>query len=167
LTAAPARRPAGSSSGFTLLELLVVVVLSAALVALLGLVYRQVQQAGEALTSVESDWQVQMFLRRQLVARDERFDALALTTGESTRLRLVTRYSAAYAMAGPPVLAHYEFEPNQERLVYRETPLPPWWLEGQTPAEFRALALAEASRAQQPRTMLEGVAALRFEYGDV
>lgn len=167
---ARARResPAGErrEGGFTLLELLLVVVVSAAVIALLALMYRQVQRTGQALAAVESDWQLQVFLRRQLLARDERFDPLELTGGDASSLRLVTRYSATHAMAGPPVLAHYQFLPNEEQLVYRETPLPPWWLEGQTPAEFRTLAFAEETLGQAPRVLLEGVSALSFDYGD-
>ena len=152
--------------GFTLLELLVVVAVSAVLIALLGLVYRQVQRTGQGLGAVESDWQVQVFMRRQLAARDERFDNLDLTSGDPTSLQLVSRYSAAHAMAGPPVLAQYLFRPNEGSLVYRETPLPPWWLEGQTGEEFRSTALADATLVAQEQNLLEGVAALTFGYGD-
>lgn len=152
--------------GFTLLELLVVVAVSTALIVLLGLVYRQVQRTGEGLGAVESDWQVQVFMRRQVAARDDRFDPIDLTRGDGTSLQLISRYSAVHAMAGPPVLAQYLFRPNEESLLYRETPLPPWWLEGQTAEEFRTTALADATLGAQEHSLLGGVVALRFEYGD-
>jgi prepilin-type N-terminal cleavage/methylation domain-containing protein len=159
-------RTRSKARGFTLLELLVVVAVSAALIALLGLVYRQVQRTGQGLGAAESDWQVQVFLRRQIAARDERFDPLALNEGDTTSLRLVSRYSAAHAMAGPPVLAHYLFLPNQERLVYRETPLPPWWTDGQSAVAFRSATLADATLTSNEQVLLAGVTALRFAYGD-
>ena len=147
-------RTGSKARGFTLLELLVVVAVSAALIALLGLVYRQVQRTGQGLGAAESDWQVQVFLRRQIAARDERFDPLALNEGDTTSLRLVSRYSAAHAMAGPPVLAHYLFLPNQERLVYRETPLPPWWTDGQSAVAFRSATLANATLTSNEQVLL-------------
>jgi len=143
-----------------------VVAVSAALIALLGLVYRQVQLTGQGLGAVESDWQVQVFMRRQIAARDERFDLLRLNEGDATGLRLVSRYSAVHAMDGPPVLAQYIFRPNEERLVYRESPLPPWWLDGQTAEEYRSTALADATLNTVEQELLAGVTDLRFAYGD-
>jgi prepilin-type N-terminal cleavage/methylation domain-containing protein len=150
--------------GFTLLELLVVVAVSAALFALLGLVYRQVQLTGQGLGAAEGDWQVQVFMRRQVAARDTRFDPLLLSEGDATRLRLVTRYSARHAMDGPPVLAQYLYRPNDERLTYRESPMPPWWLDGQTAEAYRSTALADATLNAEEQVLLEGVTDLRFAY---
>ena len=142
------------------------VAVSAALIALLGLVYRQVQRTGQGLGAVDSDWQVQVFMRRQIAARDERFDPLRLNEGDATGLRLVSRYSAVHAMDGPPVLAQYLFRPNEERLIYRESPVPPWWLDGQGAAAYRSTALADATLNAVEQELLAGVTELRFTYGD-
>jgi prepilin-type N-terminal cleavage/methylation domain-containing protein len=99
-SSARASVPAG---GFSLLELLVVITISAAMVVFLGLLYRNVLFTGTALQAVESDWLVERFLRRQLAFRDGRFDDLGVFYGSSVELGFVSRYSARYLASGPPV----------------------------------------------------------------
>ncbi len=125
--------------GFTLLELIVVVVISAGLVAMLGLLFRQLIFTGEGLRSVDSDWGVQLFLRRQLLLRDERFAALQLFTGSPDELQFVSRYSARYASSGPPVVSRIQFDPNDGVLRYTETRMPPWWSDDLDAFSIRAL----------------------------
>jgi len=132
-------RHAGRAQGFTLLELIVVVVISAGLIAMLGLLYRQLIFTGEGLRSVDSDWNVQSFLRRQLLLRDSRFAALQLFTGTPDELRFVSRYSARFASSGPPVVAHLQFDPNDDVLRYTETIMPPWWSDDLDAFSIRSL----------------------------
>ena len=133
------RRHAGREQGFTLLELIVVVAISAGLIAMLGLLYRQMIFTGEGLKSVDSDWNVQQFLRRQLLLRDDRFAALGLFTGIPDELRFVSRYSARFGSAGPPVVARLQFDPNDGALRYSEVNMPPWWNEDLDAFSIRSL----------------------------
>lgn len=115
--------------GFSLLELLVVVTISAGLIILLSLLYRNIRFTGEALRSTESDGTVELFMRKQLLYRDERFDALGLFQGAPDDVRFITRFSARYGNAGPPVYAHYRYDGNDSLLVYEEVDMPPWWID--------------------------------------
>ena len=99
--------------GFSLLELVVVVTISAGLIILLSLLYRNIRFTGEALKSVETDWTAELFMRKQLLYRDERFDAFGLFQGEPDAVRFVTRFSARYGNAGPPVYVRYRYDGNE------------------------------------------------------
>jgi prepilin-type N-terminal cleavage/methylation domain-containing protein len=152
------------TGGFTLLELLVAVAISVGVLALLAAVFRQVLYTAEGLRAVESDWQLQQFMRRQLAARDTRFDAFELTEGDATSLRFVSRLSAANGMSGPPVYAQYHYAPNDQRLSYRERPLPPWWTADRTGTEYRNLVRAGAGGDVREWVLLEGLGDLNFAY---
>jgi len=121
----PASKPA---SGFTLLEVLVALTISTALV-LLGLsIFRTVGQATMRASTSGRDWTTELFLRRQLAEADftlsQRF---ALVRTEADRFSFVSRRSAQFGELGPPALVTWWFDAATRNLRYRETMLPAWW----------------------------------------
>ncbi len=157
---------ASEEGGFSLLELLVVVAISAAMVVFLGLLYRNVLFTGSALQAVESDWLVERFLRRQLAFRDGRFDDLGVFYGSSVELGFVSRYSARYLASGPPVYVRYRYDPNDRSVVYQELELPPWWVDDRSAISRLSLDTEIDSRGWG-RTIMQEVAGFDVSYLDI
>ena len=158
--------PSVRQRGFTLLELIVVVVISAGLVAMLGLLYRQLIFTGESLRSVDSDWNVQQFLRRQLFLRDDRFTSLGLFIGTPDELRFVSRYSARFASSGPPVVSRYQYDPNTGILRYTEVVMPPWWNEDLDDFSIRSLLDSQNQEAIYQSDLMSRLQGLEIAYFD-
>ncbi len=121
------RRAFSSNKGFTLLELLVVVTISAALILLLSRLYWMVGKASGSLNNVQNDWLLDQFMRNQIYALDQKYIGQGAFHGEPQRLRFVTRHSASNGAAGVLTLSEYNYDEFQEELRYRERVLPPWW----------------------------------------
>jgi len=133
-------------SGFTLLELLIVITISAALVILLGQLYRLVGKTSFSLFSANDDWVFEQFLRKQLWFSDQRFFKLGLRKYQAQEIIFASRLSARYGQDGPPVLVRYRYEPSSNALLYTEVTIPPWWAE-----QYKSLSLYSLFHGRQER----------------
>lgn len=112
--------------GFTLMEVVIAMALSALVVMMAVGLYSTVQRAGTSIVSAQRVWIAQQFLRGQLANQDQTLNkTFNLVRFERDRLTFVTRKSALYGHDGPPVVAFYRIDHGELR--YREVPLPPWW----------------------------------------
>lgn len=142
--------------GFTLVETLVVLVISVGLVALVTLLYRNVAQATKALRSDNSVLMLQKSLRDQFAhgfsirlvpgvsGRIIPFDRLSSKAkpdeiadlpvlswfaGTEQDGYLLTWRARTGGANGAPVLAHYRCDIRERAILYRESALPAWWQE--------------------------------------
>lgn len=150
-------------TGFSLVEMIVVITISTGLVFLLVKLYQSVAHAGQIVGSRQSDWGAERFMRKQMLVSLVRANSRGYFTGETDRLMFATRKSAAGSMEGWPVLAYYAFEPNARALTYRESPLLPDGQEATAPSPARQW---QDFRLQTtpPAVILHGVENLRFGY---
>jgi prepilin-type N-terminal cleavage/methylation domain-containing protein len=120
--------PRRDQAGFTLLEVLVALAISAMLIAITVQLYRTVLQAGETVKSGQSSWVAEQFLRGQAYTADSALGShfnLVHATTES--YSFVTHKSVQYGENGPPVFVTYRYDPTAGALVYDEVPMPGWW----------------------------------------
>ena len=118
------RRPA--SGGFTLIETLVVMVISVGLVAVMAILFRTVGHAAIALKGDNAEWAVQTLLRGQLTSGFH-LPGQVWIDGTGHQLTFLTWRSRINGLDGQPVVAQYRYEPAERALTYREAPLPAWW----------------------------------------
>ncbi len=159
------------SGGFTLVEILVVVTISAGLVMLMAALYRSAGKTLHSLRGINKEWNLQHQLRQQLdrlLVQPEL--GLVGLQGRRDTLFLTTWYSRKAAMAGKPVLAVYRYNPIKRTIDYDEWPLPPWW-EGQAPRgtlvpDLAQLVsrLAPVDAEQESATLASGIVAFRLRY---
>ncbi|MGQ0663456.1 MAG: prepilin-type N-terminal cleavage/methylation domain-containing protein [Pseudomonadota bacterium] len=154
------------SAGFTLLELVVALALSAGVIALAVQLYQTVVRAGDALTGGQRDWTAEQFLRAQLLAADDALNKRFETVlGESDRLSFLTRKSAQFGEDSLPVLATYTIV-SGTAVRYAEVALPPWWTERTRDAliadRLRELETIHAWRD----VLLPQITAATFSYWD-
>jgi prepilin-type N-terminal cleavage/methylation domain-containing protein len=114
--------------GFTLIEVLIVLVICAGLVALMTGLYRSVGLSALALRSAGHEWSVQQQLRHQLL---HLFSTPAIAgrqvEGGASELSLLTWQSRASGSTGKPVLAKYRYDASNRVLYYQEQTLSAWW----------------------------------------
>jgi prepilin-type N-terminal cleavage/methylation domain-containing protein len=150
------------SRGFTLLEMLVVVLLSLVLIGLLTTLYQMVGRTLITLQSHESSWIAEQFLRRQYLAVHPATVDEDLFAGGPTSMSFVSRKSARYGEHGPPVWVRYRYVPAEGRLEYREHDLLPWWeTEGANPFPERP---SWDKRVWWEDTIFAGVQSAEFSY---
>lgn len=126
------------NAGFTLLELLISVSLTAAIVILASHLYETVNKVGNRTLSINRNWGVQQFLRQQFEAADSSLNGYFLAIhGTSDRFSYISKNSAQYGQNQRPVLVTYRFNYADRRLMYYEISVPPWWDENQE--RYRAL----------------------------
>ena len=123
--------------GFTLVEILVVLVISVGLVALMATLYRSVGQAAKALRTDNSGLMLQLVMREQLLngfgfaipgsTPASSQVAVPWISGSAHELYFLTWRSRSRGTLGKPVLAHYRCDPDERILAYRERELPAWW----------------------------------------
>ncbi len=113
--------------GFTLLELLVVVLISVALIVFLSSLYRTVGRTVVMLDNIEDEWRTEQFMRRQYLLAHRASVDFDLFEGTRDSLSFVSYKSARHGEHGPPMLVRYRFAPEEARLVYQERSLPAWW----------------------------------------
>jgi len=147
--------------GFTLLELLVVVLISVALIAFLSSLYRTVGRTVVVLDNIEDEWRTEQFMRRQYLLAHQASVDFDLFEGTRDSLSFVSYKSARHGEHGPPVLVRYQFAPEEARLVYRERPLPPWW-QGSRSLNFSSLLTAQDGWWEE--TALRQVGSVGFRY---
>jgi len=114
-------------SGFSLLELLIVITISSTLILFIAQLYRMVGQTVNTLFSNNDQWLFERFIRKQTWFMDHRFYQDKLFSLNSHDLIFVSQYSAQYALAGPPTLVKYHYDDDANTLFYSEMAIPPWW----------------------------------------
>lgn len=152
------RRPA--SSGFTLIETLVVMTISIGLVVLMAMLFRSVGLAAIVLKGDDREWIVQTLLREQL-SRGFNLPNKTWIEGSAHQLTFLTWKSRITGLEGKPVIAQYRFEPGARALNYREAVLPAWWGDRPWPALNQLAADLEAA---PPVKLLGTVDALSFNF---
>ena len=154
--------------GFTLIEVLVTLAISTAIVLLVTRVWQSVNQAGIILSSQGADWNAEKFLRKQLLLALTDPMTTRLFDGRADELMFVTRVSAAAGGEGPPVIAYYRYDPASLSLTYQERIAPPVWTsafaEDLRPARFRGEFSHQRARAV---TLFAGLDEARFGYHSV
>ena len=114
-------------SGFTLLELVVAVALSAAVIAMSAQLQSVVYDAGNAAANGDRDWSTELFIRSQVrLATHELDDQAKIFVGERHRFRFLSSRSVLYGK-GVLVAATYSFQSSSQTLQYEEAVVPPWW----------------------------------------
>ena len=111
----PPARAVLRKAGFTLIEVLVTLAISTAIVLLVTRVWQSVNQAGVILSSQGADWNAERFLRKQLLLALTEPNATRLFEGSDDELMFVTRMSAAGG--GEFGLAADRFQDHQADLV--------------------------------------------------
>ena len=164
----PPARAVLRKAGFTLIEVLVTLAISTAIVLLVTRVWQSVNQAGVILSSQGADWNAERFLRKQLLLALTEPNATRLFEGSDDELMFVTRMSAAAGGEGAPVLAYYRYDAPTRSLTYQERVAPPLWAsagaEDLRPARFRGEFSTARARAA---TLFAGLDIARFAYHSV
>ena len=149
------------AGGFTLVEILIVMVICIGLVALVTGLYRSVAQSALALRSGGHEWSAQRQMRDQLL---HLFVVSQITgrsvEGAATELTVFSWQSRASGTSGKPVLAHYRYDEPNRVLYYQEQVLPAWW-EG---AAFDLSPLKYEALQSKPSQLLTGVEDLSFRF---
>lgn len=155
--------PLARHRGFTLIEIMVVLVISAGLVALMAGLYRTVAQSALALRSGKQEW----LLQRQLRDQSQHLFSTAKTplhpiVGRPSELYLTTWQSRAAGVDGKPVIAYFHYNENDRTLYYHEQPLPPWWAEAAS--MYNPDRMQAELRDTPPRKLVTGIAELDMLY---
>ena len=150
--------PGQAKNGFTLIEVLVVLVISVGLVITMALLFRTVAQTALLLRGSNDEWTLQNKLREQLrhllILPGE--PALA---GDQKEIIFTTWKSQRDNHSGKPVIAQYRYEVSERVVFYREMDLPAWWAKPPKFAEIRFLL------AQAPETRVaKGIEDLQLLY---
>jgi len=157
-------RTARTGSGFTLVETLVVLVISVGLVVLMATLYRVVGQAALALGGNDKEWLFQDQLRRQLRQSFAPISGTARPiSGTASRLLLLTWSGRYNGVAGKPVLAEYRYRPEARDLVYRELDLPAWWSDF-PPRGLRLEGQLSELNGKREHKLLTAIDAFSFGY---
>ncbi len=160
------RAPAGRShpgAGFTLIETLVVLVISVGLVILMAALFRQVGHATLALGGDQEEFGFQQLARDQLsntLALPG--DSIARLNGDAESIRFLTWKSRRLGFDGKPVVVEYRLEPKTRAIIYREADLPAWWAADRV--QFDDGNLLDLLRASPESVLVRGVETLRIEY---
>lgn len=154
------RRDSRRHGGFTLIEVLVVMLICVGIVLLMGGLYKSVGQAALALRVGQQEWGAQRQLKGQLLHLFQP-PGLGLTPlrGDERELYAVTWQSRRDGLNGKPVLAYFRYDATRRVLDYAELPLPAWWGEAVSPRDWRAEA-----RAAPAAPLVTGAENLRFLY---
>lgn len=168
--AAPGQTPAGAARtrhaarGFTLIEILVVLLICVGLVTLVAALYRSVGKSAIALRGGEQEWKLQQQMRGQMLHLFMKPAAFPAVSGRPAEIYFASWHSGAAAMDGKPVLAYYQYVASERTLYYREHALP-FWGQGAAPAPAPGLSdILPGVRAAPSRKILTGVESLTFSY---
>lgn len=150
-------------NGFTLIEIMMVLLICVGLVTLMSALYRSVGKSAIALRGGQQEWKMQQQVREQMLHLFTlKSTALPVISGRPTEIYFASWRSGAEALDGKPVLGYCYYAANERALYYREYPLPPWW-QGATLA-FEPSKLQMEVRAAPSRKILTGVESLAFAY---
>jgi len=150
-------------AGFTLIETLVVLVISVGLVILMAALFRQVGHATLALGGDQEEFGFQQLVRDQLgntLALPG--DSVARLNGDAESIRFLTWKSRRLGFDGKPVVVEYRLEPKTRTIIYREADLPAWWSDDRV--QFDDRNLLDLLRASPQSVLVRGVETLRIEY---
>ncbi len=156
------------SRGFTLLELLLSMALTTALVIMASNVYDTINKVGNRTLNINRDWVAQFFIRTQFESSDyslnRYFSSVDLTTN---RLSYITTKSARYGYNQKPVLVTYQYNSALRSLQYHEIDIPPWWDENQSQymSQIDAWRL-DTGKNSYRKSILNGIDNIDFEYWD-
>ncbi len=155
--------------GFTLLELLLSMALTAALVVLASNIYQTVQKVGNKTLNINRDWGVENFVRLQVEAFDAALNSKYLAVDfKPDALTFISRNSAQFGHSQRPVLATYRYDASQQSMIYSELTLPPWW-DGRDALYAQQMDSWKSGGYRQgfyQGVMLSGVDTARFEIWD-
>jgi prepilin-type N-terminal cleavage/methylation domain-containing protein len=155
---------ARTGSGFTLIETLVVLVISVGLVTLMTTLYRSVGMAAIALAGNDKEWLFQDQLRRQLRHGFAPQGKISQPiSGKAGQLLLLTWSGRQNGLAGKPVLAEYRYRPAARELAYRELDLPAWWSDMSAGA-LQLDRLATELNGMREQSLLTGIDGFSFSY---
>lgn len=149
-----------ADDGFTLIETLVVMVISVGLVILVAALYRSVGQATLSLRGGHPEWAVQTLLRDQL-ANGFHIGESPWVSGTAHEITILTWKGRATGLDGKPMVAQYRFESSEGALIYREAPLPAWWNGNALPTLQQ---LAADVRTATPSKLVGAVESLEIGY---
>jgi prepilin-type N-terminal cleavage/methylation domain-containing protein len=152
------------ASGFSLLELLIVITISGALIVFISQLYRMVGDTANTLFSNNKQWLFERFIRKQLWFLDRRFVQSDLFECRSQEMIFVSQYSAKYALSGPPVLTKYFYDDSLNTLFYTEAIIPPWW--NDAAKNFRHSDLFNTLSTQWKTTAITQVKDFKLSYFD-
>lgn len=148
------RRP----RGFTLIEILVVLVISVGLVITMALLFRAVARTTVLLRGSNDEWALQTQLREQLrhvlILRGE-----PPLNGDQKEVTFTTWRSVRDRHNGKPVIAQYRYEASERIVYYRESEMPAWWPASPKTAENR-LRLQKAHETR----LATGIDDLRLQF---
>jgi type II secretory pathway pseudopilin PulG len=147
-----------SAGGFTLIETLVVLVISVGLVITMSLLFRAVAQTTLILRGGNDEWALQSRLREQLRHLLTLPGEVPLSA-DPKEITFTTWKGQRDGHSGKPVIAQYRYAAGERIVFYREVELPAWW---PVPPKFSELR----SRLEQaPETRLAaGIDELRFQF---
>jgi prepilin-type N-terminal cleavage/methylation domain-containing protein len=157
----PGRSPCARARGFTLLELLVVVLIAVGLIFFLSALYQTVGRTMVMLDNVENEWRAEQFIRRQYLLAHRASVDFDLFEAAGDTLSFVSYKSARHGEHGPPTLVRYRFAPEEARLVYQERSLPAWW---QRSSSLNFSALLSEPDGWWEETALHQVGSVSFSY---
>ena len=115
--------------GFSLVEMMVVMLISSGLVILLVKVFHSVDTASKILTESNYEKTFELFIRKQYLLSYNNAESVSLFKASSNELMFVSGNSISMSDLGRPVLAHYQYDLDDAMLTYSERGLPPWWNE--------------------------------------
>lgn len=145
-------------NGFTLIEVLVVLVISVGLVVTMALLFRAVGQTTLILRGGNDEWTLQTRLREQLRHLLTLPGEPALAAGPAEVI-FTTWKSQRDNHDGKPVIAQYRYEADQRTVYYRESDMPAWWPQAAKFTEMRQ-QLAQASETR----LASGIDDLQFRF---
>lgn len=158
-----ARYACRRESGFTLIEIMVVLVICLGLVALMTSLYRSVGKSAIALRGGHQEWAAQQQLREQFQHLAYMpGDRLQPVVGLGMELYLLDWQSKAASLDGKPVFVRYHYNSGERTLYYQEYPLPAWW--ENTLAARNAMPKDAEILAAPSNKVLTGVEALSWSY---
>jgi prepilin-type N-terminal cleavage/methylation domain-containing protein len=159
-----ARAPYPNARGFTLIEILVVLVLSLGMVMTVTQIYRATGRTMISLKGGLKEWQLQDELRAQVRALILPKVASELQVkGSRSELYLPSWKSRQVGHNGKPVLARYTIDTSTRRISYQEIPLIPWW-GSVTLGRNSTRYLADQMLRDQDITLLTGTEDAQFHY---
>lgn len=150
----PCRRP----RGFTLIEILVVLVISVGLVITMALLFRAVARTTVLLRGGNEEWLLQSQLREQLrhvlIVPSE-----PPLSGNQKEVMFTTWRSQRDGHRGKPVIAQYRYEASEHTVYYRESEMPAWWPAPPKTAEIRR----QLQKARETR-LVAAIDDLEFQF---
>lgn len=153
----------GKQKGFSLVEMMVVMLISSGLVILLVKVFHSVDTASKILTESNYEKTFELFIRKQFLLSYNNAESVSLFKGNSNELMFVSANSIAMSDLGGPILAHYQYSLDDAELTYSEYRLPPWWDET-SKRNITQSSIDQFEKLINKEVVIKGVDNLVFSY---